>query len=123
MAIRVLPAPLRPNGIEEPLMIIKPAKEQKIFIEVDTTEMTAAQVRMLKTLNSLISHVLVTENEGEFFDNAAEVMRMAASLIKQSNFTTDMKGNDIPYAEQVLEFSIDVLQEHMSQAKVVSYDN
>jgi hypothetical protein len=123
MAIRILPAPIRPNGIEEPLMIIKPAKQQKIFIEVDTTEMTAAQVRMLKTLNSLISHVLVTENEGEFFDNAAEVMRMAASLIKQANFTTDMKGNDIPYAEQVLEFSIDVLQEHMSQAKVVSYDN
>lgn len=104
-------------------MIIKPANQQKIFIEIDTTEMTAAQVRMLKTLNSLMSHVLVTENEGEFFDSAAEVMRMAASLIKQANFTNDMKGNDIPYAEQVLEFSIDVLQEHMSQAKVVSYDN
>lgn len=111
------------NGFKEPTMIIKPAKQQKIFIEIDTTEMTAAQVRMLKTLNSLISHVLVTESEAEFFDNSAEALRLAASLIKQANFTTDMKGNDIPYAEQVLEFSIDVLQEHMSQSKVVSYDN
>ena len=35
----------------------------------------------------------------------------------------DMKANDIPYAEQVLEYSLDVLQDQMSLSKVVSYDN
>jgi hypothetical protein len=104
-------------------MIIKPANQKKMFIEIDTTEMTSAQMRMVKTLNSLMNHVLVTESEGEYFDNAAEVMRICASLIKQANFTTDMKANNVPYAEQVLEYSIDLLQDHMSQAKVVSYDN
>ncbi|MEC7276109.1 MAG: hypothetical protein VXV96_07295 [Bdellovibrionota bacterium] len=104
-------------------MIIKPANQQKIFIEIDTTEMSASQIRMIKTLNSLLSHVLVTESEGEYFDNSAEVMRMAAALIKQANFISDMKANDIPYAEQVLEYSLDVLQDQMSLSKVVSYDN
>ncbi|MCF8057743.1 MAG: hypothetical protein K9K67_00495 [Bacteriovoracaceae bacterium] len=104
-------------------MIIKPANQKKMFIEIDTTEMTAAQIRMVKTLNSLMNHVLVTESEGEYFESAAEVMRICASLIKQANFTTDMKANNVPYAEQVLEYSIDMLQDHMSQAKVVSYDN
>ncbi|MCR9203437.1 MAG: hypothetical protein NXH75_02600 [Halobacteriovoraceae bacterium] len=104
-------------------MIIKPANQNKITIEIDTTEMTAAQIRMLKTLNSVLSHVLVTENEGEFFDNSAEAMRICASLLKKANFTEDMVANNIPYAQQVLEYSIDVLQDHMEQAKVVSYDN
>ncbi len=104
-------------------MIIKPASQQKMFIEIDTTEMSASQIRMLKTLNSLLSHVLVTESEGEFFENSAEVMRMAASLIKQANFVNDMKMDDIPYAEQVLEYSLDVLQDQISLSKVVSYDN
>lgn len=104
-------------------MIIKPANQQKMFIEIDTTEMSASQIRMLKTLNSLLSHVLVTESEGEFFENSAEVMRMAASLIKQANFVNDMKMDDIPYAEQVLEYSLDVLQDQISLSKVVSYDN
>lgn len=104
-------------------MIIKPANQNKLFIEIDTTEMSNAQVRMLKTLNAVLSHVLVTESESEFFENSAEAMRICASLLKQANFTTDMIANNIPYAEQVLEYSIDVLQDHMAQSKVVSYDN
>lgn len=104
-------------------MIIKPADQKKMFIEIDTTEMTAAQIRMVKTLNSLLNHVLVTESESEYFDHAAEAMRLCASIIKQANFTEDMKANGIPYAEQVLEYSMDILQDHMSTAKVVSYDN
>lgn len=104
-------------------MVIKPANQNKVTIEIDTTEMSAAQVRMLKTLNAVLSHVLVTESEAEFFDNSAEAMRICASLLKKANFTEDMVANNIPYAEQVLEYSIDVLQEHMTQSKVVSYDN
>lgn len=104
-------------------MIQKPAKEKKVYIEIDATELTAAQIRMLKTLNTMINHVLITENEGEYFDGAAETIRMCASLIKQANFVHDMKANDIPYSEQVLEYSLDVLQEHMNMSKVVSYDN
>ena len=108
---------------EDKNMIIKPANKNNLTIEIDTTEMTQAQVRMLKTLNAVLSHVLVTENESEFFENSAEAMRICASLLKKANFTSDMVANDIPYAEQVLEYSLDVLQEHITNSKVVSYDN
>lgn len=104
-------------------MIIKPSGQQKISIEIDTTEMTASQVRMIKTLNALLSHALVTESESEYFETSSEVMRLCASIIKQANFIEDMKNMGIPYAEQVLEYSMDVLHEHMANSKVISYDN
>ena len=49
---------------------------------------------------------------------------MCASIIKQARFTEQLKGKDnIPYAQQALEYSMDVLNEYITNAKVVSYDN
>lgn len=95
--------------------------DNKIFIEIDASEMSNAQIRTIKTLNHLIQHVITTDSESEYFDNSAEALRICASLIKQANFTN--RDGDIPYEEQVLEFSLDILQEHISSSKVVSYDN
>lgn len=97
--------------------------KEKLFIEVDASELTPAQVRIMKTLNTLVSHVLTTENETEYFDGSAEVMRMCASLIKQARFIDEEKLASIPYAEQALEFSVDVLQDHITNMKVTNYDN
>ena len=59
-----------------------------------------------------------------FFNGSADLLRMCAALIKQANFTEKLKGIDgIPYANQALEYSIDVLQEQIANAKVVTYDN
>ena len=96
---------------------------KKVTIEIDSTELSSAHVRMLKTLNSLITHVLVTDEEGEYFDGSAEAIRMCAALIKQARFIEGVKGNEIPYADQALEFSIDVLHEHINSSRVVTYDN
>jgi hypothetical protein len=97
--------------------------ENKIFIELDSAELTQAQIRTIKTLNHLLQHVLTTESESEYFDNSAEAIRICASLIKQANFLDQERDSSIPYEEQALEFSLDVLQEHMTSSKVVSYDN
>ena len=100
------------------------SKKTKTFIEIDTTHMNEAQVRQLKTLNSLLSHVLSTDEEGDFFDGSAEAMRICAALIKQANFPSLLThSGDIPYADQALEYSVDLLQEHMGSPKIVSYDN
>ncbi len=99
-------------------------KEKKINIQLDTTELTPAQVRLIKSLNSMLAHVITTEDESEFFEGSAECMRICASLIKQSYFATDLKDADnIPYADQAIEYSMDVLQEHITDSKVVTYDN
>lgn len=99
-------------------------KNKKVLIELDASELTNQQVRLIKSINAMLAHVVTTDEEEEFFEGSAEFMRMCASLIKQSNFSTELKGkNDIPYAEQALEYSMDTLMEHMSNSKVVHYDN
>ena len=98
-------------------------KKNKVFIEIDAAEMSESQIRMLKTINAMLAHVLTTEEEGEFFDGSAEAMRMCASLIKQAHFANDLQFDGIPYADQALEYSMDILSEHMVNSKVVQYDN
>lgn len=93
-------------------------------LEIDTSEMTPAQVRLIKRMNTMLTHVLTATTEDKFFEGSAELMRVCASLIQQARFTDDQKCvSKIPYAEQALEYSMDILQEHMSVSKVVSYDN
>ena len=99
-------------------------KDRMIKIEIDGSELTPQQVRLIKSINTMLAHVLVTENEEEYFEGSAEFMRMCAALIKQAHFTENLKGiNNIPYAQQALEYSMDVLQEYVTNSKVVTYDN
>lgn len=99
-------------------------KTPTVKIELDAAELTPAQIRLIKSINSMLHHVLVTENEEEYFEGSAEFMRMCAALIKQAKFTDELKGPDnIPYAQQALEYSMDVLNEYITNAKVVTYDN
>lgn len=99
-------------------------KDRVIKIEIDGGDFTPQQVRLIRSLNTMLAHVMVTENEEEYFEGSAEVMRMCAALIKQAQFTENLKGVDnISYAQQALEYSMDVLQEYVSSSKVVTYDN
>ncbi len=99
-------------------------KNSMIKIEIDGSELTPQQVRLIKSLNTMLTHVLLTENEEEYFEGSAEFMRMCAALIKQARFTEELKDqSNIPYAQQALEYSVDVLQEYVTASKVVTYDN
>ena len=99
-------------------------KKNQITIDIDTRGLTPAQVRLIRSINTLLLHVVKTDDESEFFDGSAEFMRQCASLIKQSYFANELKGlEDISYAEQALEYSMDLLNECMEVAKVVQYDN
>ena len=87
-------------------------KEQMIKIEIDGSELTPQQVRLIRSLNTMLAHVLLTESEEEYFEGSAEFMRMCAALIKQARFTEELKDqSNIPYAQPALEYSVDVLQE------------
>jgi hypothetical protein len=93
-------------------------------LRIDTSELTPTQVRLIKSLNSLLLGVATTDNEADYFDDSAEAMRLCASLIQQSHFTQQFNTkNSIPYSDQVLEYSIDILQDQVSQSKVMVYDN
>jgi hypothetical protein len=99
-------------------------KDKMIKIEIDGSELTPQQIRLVKSLNTMLTHVLLTENEEEYFEGSAEFMRMCAALIKQARFTEELKDqSNIPYAQQALEYSVDVLQDYVTASKVVAYDN
>jgi hypothetical protein len=100
------------------------SKDRMIKIEFDGSELTPQQIRLVKSLNTMLAHVLLTENEEEYFEGSAEFMRMCAALIKQARFTEELKDqSNIPYAQQALEYSVDVLQDYVAASKVVNYDN
>jgi hypothetical protein len=121
MAISLLVAV--PNRSFEKMKKVKATTEDETLkLEIDTKGMNPTQVRLLKSWNTLMAHVLLTHQEDEFFDGSAEVIRICAALVKQSNFASLTKS-EIPYAEQVLQYSMEILQEHMEEEKVVSYDN
>lgn len=99
-------------------------KERMIRIEIDGSELTPNQVRLIRSLNTMLAHVMLTDNEEEYFEGSAEFMRMCAALIKQAHFTENLRDqSNVPYAQQALEYSMDVLQEYVTASKVVSYDN
>ncbi|AYF45628.1 MULTISPECIES: hypothetical protein [Halobacteriovorax] len=93
----------------------------KLTIDIDTTELTPAQLRAIKTINMLMAHIITTEDEADFFDGTAETMRLCASLVKQSRFCH--QDSSIPYGDQALEFAIEALTELMESSSVVKYDN
>ncbi|MFA6238914.1 MAG: hypothetical protein WC635_16370 [Bacteriovorax sp.] len=98
--------------------------ERMIRIEIDGSELTPNQVRLIRSLNTMLAHVMLTDNEEEYFEGSAEFMRMCAALIKQAHFTENLKDqSNVPYAQQALEYSMDVLQEYVTASKVVVYDN
>lgn len=99
-------------------------REKTLNFSFNTEELSPAQVRLIKMLMSHLMNTITTDEEVEFFEGSAEVMKICASLIQNSNFTERFKKvSKIPYAEQALEYSVDSLQEHMQNSKVKNYDN
>lgn len=96
--------------------------ENNLQIHVDTKELKENQVRLIKTVNALLTDLMTTDEEGQFFENTSEIMRTIATAVKYSNFARANIGA-IPYAEQALEYSIDTLTDEIHEAKFVRYDN
>ena len=102
----------------------KSTKKSSITIEIDSTGLSPAHLRMIRTFNGLMVDLLSTKSETEYLNQSAEVLRICASLIQQASFIEQGKETcKIPYSEQVLEYSMDVLQEHMQKANVTNWDN
>ena len=96
---------------------------KKLNLEIDTSKMSPSQIRLIRTINTTISQVAITEDESEFFELSAELMKQLASMIQQANFHDRLSTADINYADQAVEFSIDSVNEALLGKKIISYDN
>jgi len=94
-------------------------KDKELTLKLNTEGLTTTQVRLIKGIHCLIANVIASEEEGEYFEMSAELMKKAAELIKSSNFPVNNK--EIEYADQAVEFAIDTLNESIE--KLQNFDN
>ena len=99
---------------------MKPNKENTL-LEIDCSNLGDQQKRLVKSINSLLQHVLTTKNEADYFESSSELMRLLATAIKKSDF--NQADQKIPYDQQVLEFCVDTLSDHVYNNEVEQYDN
>lgn len=92
-------------------------KEKELLMKLNTEGLTAAQVRILKSLHNLMANVLTSEDESEYFEASAELMKKTAELIKHSQFA--LHNKEMSYGDQAVEFAVDTLNETMEDDKSI----
>jgi hypothetical protein len=95
--------------------------KHELLMKLNTEELTPTQIRLCKSLHSLMASVLTAEDESEFFEMSAELMKRTAELIKHAAFSE--KNQHINYGEQAVEFAVDFLNENLDQNKLGNIDN
>ena len=94
---------------------------KKLSLEINTEEMSSHQIRLIKTINSMLAHVLTTEEEEEYFDSSSELLRLVASAVKKANFSSH--DDKIQYSQQALEYCVDILNDQVYEDELLKYDN
>ena len=90
-------------------------------MKLHTEGLTTTQVRLVKSIHALLANVVSSEDESEYFESSAELLRKTAELIKHSNFALENKG--MSYGDQAVEFAVDTLNESMDGNKIQNLDN
>lgn len=96
-------------------------KNTELLLKVDTEELTPTQVRLIKTIHSLLANVITADEESEFFETSSELMKKTAEIIKHSSFAAENK--QMAYGDQAVEFAVDTLNESMDENKIQNLDN
>lgn len=96
----------------------------ELILKYDSSELTPAQIRLIKRVHATLANVLTTDEESEYFEESAELLRICAHLIQNSHFSDDkIRNQNIPYAEQAIEYSVECLQEQLARGQSISIDN
>ncbi|MBA2403765.1 MAG: hypothetical protein H0V66_03260 [Bdellovibrionales bacterium] len=97
------------------------SSNKELLLKINIEELTPTQVRLLKTVTSLLTNVMASDEESEYFEMSAELMRKVAETIKHADFANQNK--DMDYGNQAVEFAVDFLNESMDQNSVRNIDN
>ena len=93
----------------------------KTGFNLDPAELSATQKRLIQSMAPLLSHLLSTDDEEEFFEASKELLQISASLIKQSHFP--QMNATLPYGDQAVEYAMDQLTEVMTHDDPIKWDN
>lgn len=93
-------------------------------LEIETTELDSAQIRLIKKINLMLSNMMVTDEESEYFNSSSELLKLVAQSVKDANFSKFWSENSsIKYADQALEYGVDSLSEDLSAQNLAGFDN
>lgn len=95
--------------------------DKSLKIEIDASKLNEQQTRLVKSINSLLEHILLTNSEEDYFESSSDLMRLVATAIKKSNFNNQCSS--IEFDQQVLEFCADTLSDQVYERNVESLDN
>lgn len=96
-------------------------KNNEVILTIDKETLSPTQLRLIKSLNSLMVAVVAAEDEAEYFETSATMIRKIAELIKHSNFPEHHKN--IPYGNQAVEFALDSLNGELEENNLTNLDN
>ena len=96
-------------------------KEKELIIKLNVEELSTTQIRLIKSMNALVAHILTSDDESEYFELSSQLFRKAAEVIKHSQFSES--NTDISYGDQAVEFALDFLSETIENNKVRNIDN
>lgn len=96
-------------------------KEMELLMKLDTEGLSATQVRLIKSIHALLASVVSSEDEGEYFETSAALLKKTAELIKHSEFA--IQNQAMSYGDQAVEFAVDTLNELMDENKIINLDN
>jgi hypothetical protein len=65
--------------------------KKELHIKIDTEELNPTQIRLLKSVTSLLGHVLTADEESEYFNASADLLKKVAEVIKHSDFANQNK--------------------------------
>lgn len=106
--------------------IIMPAQKtthaKSLKLNIETDGLSKHQIRLIKTINALLGHVLTTDQEDEYFESSSELLRVVATAIKKSNFSLEHQ-EPIEYGQQALEFCVDILNDQIYEGDLIRHDN
>ncbi len=94
---------------------------KELLIKINVEEMTPTQVRLIKNVTSLLTSVLSSDEESEYFELSSELLKKTAELIKHSDFAN--MNAEMSYGDQAVEFAIDFINESLELNKMHNIDN
>jgi hypothetical protein len=96
-------------------------KEKELLMKIETDGLSTTQVRLVKNIHALLANVLAADEESDFFEMSAELMKKTAELVKHANFAVQNKN--MSYGDQAVEFAVDSLSEAMEENQINNFDN
>lgn len=94
---------------------------KELLLKINVDELTPTQVRLIKAVTCLMTQVVTSDEETEYFEMSAELMKKVAEIIKHSNFPE--QNHKMSYGTQAVEFAVDFLHESLDQNKIQNFDN